>query len=130
MYGPGYPSGPVVTAPNGGVAAGGDSWFRRSPEVGKVPKSKVRKSVAESAAASSTRSNETSAAAARAHIAAPSGPVYLSIMLGLMVLGLVWLIAYYLLSSKVAFFGDLGGWNFAIGFALIIGGLLMTMRWR
>jgi len=25
---------------------------------------------------------------------------------------------------------SLGSWNFAIGFALMIGGLLMTMRWR
>jgi hypothetical protein len=95
-----------------------------------VPKSKVRKSVATATASSAARANESAAAATRAKVAAPSGPIYLTIMLGLMVLGLCWLIAYYLLSSKVGFFSDLGGWNFAIGFALIIAGLLMTMRWR
>ncbi len=94
-----------------------------------MPKSKVRNKVASSTASSASQANRQAAAAARAHVAAPTGPVYLSIMLGLMVLGLAWLVCYYLLQN-VAFFADLGSWNFAIGFALIIAGLLMTMRWR
>ena len=51
-------------------------------------------------------------------------------MLGLMVLGLVWLVVYYLWGSSIPFIAGLGNWNFAIGFALMIAGLLMTMRWR
>ncbi|WP_322097897.1 cell division protein CrgA [Nakamurella alba] len=94
-----------------------------------MPKSKVRKKVATGAASSSTQANTTAAAAARAKVAAPSGPVYLGVMLGLMIIGLLWLVCYYLLQD-VTFFADLGSWNFAIGFALIIAGLLMTMRWR
>ena len=50
-------------------------------------------------------------------------------MLGLMVLGLVWLIVYYLWPSD-PLHRHLGGWNFPVGFGLMIGGLLMTMRWR
>lgn len=95
-----------------------------------MPKSKVRKKVATSTANSSTQANEAAAAAARAHVAAPSSPVYVGIMLGLMVLGLVWLVVYYLWGSSIPFISGLGNWNFAIGFALMIAGLLMTMRWR
>jgi hypothetical protein len=57
-------------------------------------------------------------------------------MLGLMVLGLVWLVMNYLAGDKLGFMVALGGdgngfnYNFVIGFALIIAGLLMTMRWR
>jgi hypothetical protein len=51
-------------------------------------------------------------------------------MLGLMILGLVWLVVYYLWGANIPFIADLGNWNFAIGFALMIAGLLMTMRWR
>ena len=94
-----------------------------------VPKSKVRKKVASSTASKSAQENAAAVAAARAKVAAPTGPVYLSIMLGLMILGLVWLLCYYLLQNVQPFAG-LGSWNFAVGFALIIAGLLMTMRWR
>jgi hypothetical protein len=96
----------------------------------KVPKSKVRKKVATSTASASAQANEAAAAAARAHVAAPSSPLYIGIMLGLMILGLVWLVVYYLWGSSIPFIADLGNWNFAIGFALMIAGLLMTMRWR
>ena len=51
-------------------------------------------------------------------------------MLGLIVLGLVWLVVYYLWGPNIGFMNSLGNWNFAIGFAFMIVGLLMTMRWR
>ncbi len=95
-----------------------------------MPKSKVRKKVSSEVARSTTDANVTAAAAARAHVAAPSSPVYIGIMLGLMILGLVWLVVYYLWGSSIPFMASLGNWNFAIGFVLMISGLLMTMRWR
>ena len=95
-----------------------------------VPKSKVRKSVATAVASSSTQANTQARGATRARVATPSGPIYIGIMLGLMVLGLLWLIVYYLWNSKIGFIGSLGSWNFLIGFALMIAGLIMTMRWR
>ena len=64
---------------------------------------------------------------------------YLAIMFGLMLLGLAWLIVYYLAASSTTYGGEgqvlhwmanLGSWNFLIGFALMVAGLLMTMRWR
>ncbi|MGH3799467.1 MAG: cell division protein CrgA [Pseudonocardiaceae bacterium] len=66
----------------------------------------------------------------KVHIAGPSHPVYVAVMLGLMLLGLLWLVVNYLAVDKIALLRDLGNWNFLIGFALMIIGLLMTMRWR
>ncbi len=51
-------------------------------------------------------------------------------MLGLMLLGLAWLVVNYLAGDQIGFMIALGAWNFAIGFFLIVVGLLMTMRWR
>lgn len=60
----------------------------------------------------------------------PSHPLYVAIMLGLMLLGLIWLVVNYLAGDRIGFMADLGAYNFLIGFALMIAGLLMTMRWR
>ncbi|TCO64642.1 cell division protein CrgA [Actinocrispum wychmicini] len=60
----------------------------------------------------------------------PSHPVYVTVMLAVMVIGLAWLVVNYIAGQQIPFMADLGNWNFAIGFALMIGGLLMTMRWR
>jgi hypothetical protein len=95
-----------------------------------VPKSKVRKKVATATSNSSAQANANAYTTSRARVAGPSGPVYIGIMLGLMVLGLLWLVVNYLWGRNIPFMASLGNWNFAIGFALMIAGLLMTMRWR
>lgn len=95
-----------------------------------MPKSKVRKKVAVSTASSSAQANLNSYTTTRVKVAGPSGPVYIGLMLGLMVLGLLWLIVFYLWGSSLPFMSSIGNWNFAVGFALMIAGLLMTMRWR
>ena len=51
-------------------------------------------------------------------------------MFGLMLLGLAWLVVFYLASASIPFMIELGAWNYAIGFGLFIAGLLMTMGWR
>jgi hypothetical protein len=50
-------------------------------------------------------------------------------MLGLMIVGLVWIVVFYLLGNDrpVPFFGP---WNLAVGFGLILAGFAMTTRWR
>lgn len=50
-------------------------------------------------------------------------------MLGLMVLGLVWLVVFYLSGSKYPVPG-IGTWNLAIGFVLLMSGFAMTTRWK
>lgn len=88
-----------------------------------MPKSKVRKKTAYTPPA-----NKNTAVKVRAQ--GPSHPVYLVVMFGLMLLGLAWIVVNYLAGHKIDFLAELGNWNFAIGFALMITGLLMTMRWR
>jgi hypothetical protein len=95
-----------------------------------VPKSKVRSKVAVTAASSSKQANSDRYSTTRVKVSGPSGPVYIGFMLGLMVLGLLWLVVFYLWGSKIPFMESLGNWNFAVGFAFMIAGLLMTMRWR
>ena len=85
-----------------------------------MPKSKVRKKTAEASRERVTAQTAQSTSRARAA----------GIMLGLIVLGLVWLVVYYLWGPNIGFMNSLGNWNFAIGFSFMIVGLLMTMRWR
>jgi hypothetical protein len=51
------------------------------------------------------------------------------VMLGLMVLGLVWIVVTYIMKSEYPVPG-IGQWNLAIGFALILAGFTLTTRWR
>jgi hypothetical protein len=60
----------------------------------------------------------------------PTHPVYIAVMLGLMVIGLAWLVVQYLAAEMIPWMADLGALNFLIGFSLIVVGLLMTMKWR
>ncbi|GAB4086807.1 cell division protein CrgA [Myceligenerans cantabricum] len=53
------------------------------------------------------------------------------VMVGLMVLGLAWIVTFYLTSSGLGLpVPQLGQWNLAIGFGLIIIGFGLTTRWR
>jgi hypothetical protein len=87
-----------------------------------MPKSKVRKKD------SSTPVDRRTPVKAKA--VGPSHPIYVTVMLGMMVIGLLWLVVNYLAGEKIPFMSDLGPWNFAVGFGFMIIGLLMTMRWR
>ena len=55
---------------------------------------------------------------------------FVVLFLGLMLIGLAWLLVFQLASSSIPFLADLGPWNYAIAFAFMITGLLLTMRWR
>ncbi|SDM03192.1 Uncharacterised protein family (UPF0233) [Corynebacterium mycetoides] len=55
---------------------------------------------------------------------------YKIIMFGLLILGLAWLIVFYVAGDQVPFLTQLGPWNYLIGFSAMIIGLLMTMGWR
>lgn len=50
-------------------------------------------------------------------------------MVGLMVLGLVWLVVFYLSSAKFPIPG-ISYWNMVIGFVLLMAGFAMTTRWK
>lgn len=51
------------------------------------------------------------------------------IMLGLMILGLLWVIVFYLSNQTLPIPG-ISGWNLVIGFGIAFIGFLMTTRWR
>ena len=54
---------------------------------------------------------------------------YIVIMLGLMLLGLAWLVVNYIAGPSIPLMVTLGPWN-TVGFGLFIVGLLMTMGWK
>lgn len=87
-----------------------------------MPKSKVRKKDE-----SATRTVSRTPVKVKA---APSSSVYVTVMLGLMIIGLLWLVVYYLAAEQISWMNSLGAYNFLIGFGFMVVGLVMTMRWR
>ncbi|SDY23751.1 Uncharacterised protein family (UPF0233) [Modestobacter sp. DSM 44400] len=92
--------------------------------VGTVPKSKVRKKSVY------TPPENVLPRAARARAAEPSPRWYAAVMVGLMVLGLLWIVVYYVAGDRIPFMVSLGALNFLIGFGAMVVGLVMSMRWR
>jgi hypothetical protein len=90
-----------------------------------VPKSKVRKK-----SVYTPPEGVLPSRAARARAAEPSPRWYAVVMVSLMLIGLLWIVVYYVAGSKIGFMVSLGAWNFAIGFGAMVAGLVMSMRWR
>jgi hydrogenase-4 membrane subunit HyfE len=90
-----------------------------------VPKSKVRKKPA-------SASRPASATVSRS--LAPSPAWYPIVMATVLLLGLAYMVVYYLTNSgthpHVPIMAGLGAWNFAIGFGVMLLGLVMAVRWR
>jgi hypothetical protein len=87
-----------------------------------MPKSKVRK-----------KNDFTVNAVSRTPVKVKAGPSsvwFVVLFVGLMLVGLVWLLVFQLASTSLPWMADLGPWNYAIAFAFMIVGLLLTMRWR
>jgi hypothetical protein len=51
-------------------------------------------------------------------------------MLALLIIGLTWVVLYYVASSSIGFISDLGAWNVAIGFGFMFAGLMVATRWK
>jgi hypothetical protein len=52
-------------------------------------------------------------------------------MLTLMLLGLAWIVLFYLTANGLGLpIPALGQWNLAVGFTLIIAGFVLTTRWK
>jgi len=47
-----------------------------------------------------------------------------------LVLGLAWIVTYYLSNGSIPGISSLGAWNLVIGFAFIIAGVTLSTRWR
>lgn len=51
-------------------------------------------------------------------------------MVTLLVLGLVWIVVYYIAGNDIPLVQDLGGWNLVIGMGMITGGFIAATRWK
>ena len=56
------------------------------------------------------------------------------LMFGLMIVGFLWIVVYYL-SGQLYPLGsatpwDIKAWNILVGFTVIMGGFMMTTRWK
>lgn len=87
-----------------------------------MPKSKVRKKTEPTL--------RTSTLAPSGHVVRPSPRWYPIVMAAILVLGLAWIVVYYLAGSSVPLMQDLSAWNFAVGFGLMVIGLGMAVRWH
>jgi len=54
---------------------------------------------------------------------------YVPVMLGLMILGLLWVVTFYITKQQYPI-ESLGRWNLGVGFALMLAGFGMTTNWR
>jgi len=59
----------------------------------------------------------------------PNGRLFVPIMVGLLVLGLAWIVAYYITRGDYPI-PDIGNWNLLAGFGILLVGFGMTTRWR
>ncbi|WAP51968.1 cell division protein CrgA [Arthrobacter sp. ATA002] len=83
-----------------------------------MPESKSRKKSAPAAPAAKTTSTPK-----------PNPAWYKPVMFGLMIIGLLWIIVFYISESRFPI-PALGAGNILVGFGIAIVGFLMTTRWR
>lgn len=65
--------------------------------------------------------------------AAEKGPNprwFVPVMLGLMVIGLLWVVTFYISGVNQFPVPQIGRWNLGVGFGLMLAGFMMTTRWR
>jgi len=60
---------------------------------------------------------------------APNGAWFKPVMFGFMLVGLVWIILFYVSQGSLPV-ASLGSWNILVGFGIMFIGFLMTTRWR
>ncbi len=60
---------------------------------------------------------------------APNAPWFKPVMFGFMLVGLAWIIVFYVSQSALPI-PSIGSWNILVGFGIMFIGFLMTTRWR
>ena len=88
-----------------------------------MPKSKVRKK-------NDFSVNPVSRTPVKVKAGSSSAWFVALLRVGLMLIGLTWLLVFQLAGSELSWLADLGPWNYLIAFAFMITGLLLTMMWR
>jgi hypothetical protein len=90
-----------------------------------VPKSKVRKKPSYSTPVGVSGNLSGSGKQLK-----PSPTWYAVTMVALLIIGLAYIVVYYMAGEHVPLMRDIGSWNFAVGFAFLMSGLIMAVRWR
>ncbi|UQX88573.1 cell division protein CrgA [Jatrophihabitans telluris] len=90
-----------------------------------MPKSKVRKKPSYSATPAAASGPSASNKQLR-----PSPTWYPVTLVVLLVVGLAYIVVYYMAGEHVPLMKDLGSWNFGVGFVFLLSGLIMAVRWR
>ncbi len=75
------------------------------------------------------RKASSTAPAAKSSQPKPNPVWYKPVMFGLMIIGLLWIITFYISESTLPV-AAWGSWNILAGFGIAIVGFLMTTRWR
>jgi Cell division protein CrgA len=52
------------------------------------------------------------------------------VMVGCLLLGLAWIAVFYVTGGAIPVMSTIGNWNLLIGFGFIIGGVMLSTRWR
>ena len=84
-----------------------------------MPKSRIRK-----------KSDYTPPTPAATAVKLKSGRGFIApLMLGLFLIGLIWIVVYYVTNAQWPI-GAFGNWNILIGFAFIAGGFGVSTQWK
>ncbi|WP_026556403.1 cell division protein CrgA [Arthrobacter sp. 35W] len=59
----------------------------------------------------------------------PNAPWFKPVMISLMLIGLLWIIVFYITNGAWPIPG-ISNWNILVGFGIAIAGFMMTTRWR
>ncbi len=67
----------------------------------------------------------------------PNPAWFAPVMFGFMLLGLIWIIAFYITGAQYPLGSalsntpfDIGNWNIAVGFGIAMVGFIMSTRWK
>ena len=82
-----------------------------------MPESRIRRKAAFTAPKGKSNANK------------PNARWFVPLMLGLMVVGLIWIVVFYLTETAYPVPG-IGTLNLVIGFGFVLSGFVMTTRWR
>lgn len=93
-----------------------------------MPEAKGRKAAEDKAVAARKRQAKASSSPRKAALENRAWVAPTFITVGL--LGVLWLVVYYIASPYIPFMADLGGWNVLIGMGLMTASFALATQWK